>query len=200
MIARLRGELLEAGGGRVVVDCGGVGYEALVADAVILQLPPIGEPVDLHVRHVVREDSVTLYGFLDAYERRIFDLLTEVKGCGPKTSLAILSDLGAESASRAIAIQDGKLLCRATGVGPRLAERILLELKDKIREEELMSRAVSVGGRAAVHRYETKDELVDALLALGYRRQEAESAAASARDSADTIEEQLKEALRSLKR
>lgn len=200
MIARLRGELLESGAGRVVVDCGGVGYEALVPEAVLAQLPAVGQAVDLHVRQVFREDSVTLYGFLDSFERRIFDLLTEVKGCGPKTSLAILSDVGAESASRAIAGQDAKLLCRASGVGPRLAERILLELKDKIREEELVRMASRSTGSAVVHRLEVKDELVDALVALGYRRLEAEAAASSARDSADSIEDQIKEALRSLRR
>ena len=200
MIARLRGELLECGSGRIVVDAGGVGYEALVAEAVLLQMPPLGQQVDIHVRQVIREDSSTLYGFLDPFERRIFDLLTEVKGCGPKTALALLSDVGASPASHAIATQDVKALCQASGVGPKLAERILLELKDKIREEELVRRMTSSGARAVVQPILPKDELVDALLALGYRRQEAEIAAAGARESAESIEDQLKEALRSLRR
>jgi len=185
----------------VTVDVGGVGYEVLVPDSVWLQLPTVGETIELRTRQVFREDGVTLYGFMNVWQRRLFDLLTEVKGCGPKISLSLIGQLGEESVARAIVGQDSKALVRAQGVGPRLAERIILELKDKIVEENLarmVDQAVSV--RAVATSSERDDELVDALIALGYRRLEAESAARQARDEAATVEDQLKAALRSLSR
>lgn len=197
MIGRLRGEVLEAGAGMVVVDVGGVGYELLVPESVLARMPAVGLSVDLRVRQVFREDSVTLYGFLDAFQRRLFDLLREVKGCGPKIALTLLGQLGEHEVVNAILIQDPAMLVRATGVGPKLGERIILELKAKVQEEALL---MKVGGRAAVQPLGTDDELLDALLALGYRKPEAEAAAEKARAEADTVEEQIRVALRGLRR
>lgn len=200
MIARIRGELLEAGDGRVIVDAGGVGYEVLVPESVLATLPPIGERVDLQRRQIFREDSVSLYGFESAFQRRLFDLLNGVKGCGPKTSLGVIGSLGEETTAAAIAGQDTRTLTRASGVGPRLAERIIVELRDLV-QQELTTERISgrpVGARPSVG--PVADELVDALLALGYRRNEAESAAVEAREQGATVEEQLKIALRSLSR
>jgi Holliday junction DNA helicase RuvA len=201
VIARLRGELLEIEAGRLVVDAGGVGYEVLVPETLVGRLPELGSAVDLVIRQVFREDGVTLYGFAEPFERRLFDLLTEVKGCGPKTGLAVLGELGADGAATAIATQDAKSLCRASGVGPRLAERIILELKDKVQQEALGRKiGLSQAARAVVQTASQADELVDALLALGYKRIEAEQAADLAREQAPTVEEQLKIALRSLRK
>ncbi len=197
MIARLRGELLEVGDGVVVVEAGGVGYEVMVPDSVLLALPPVGERVDLTIRQVFREDGVALYGFAEPFERRLFDLLLEVKGCGPKIGLALLGQLGADAVAGAIQAQDTRALCRATGVGPRLAERIALELRDKIQEEALARKARTASRRPTAA---PDDELVDALLSLGYRRAEAEAAAEQARAQAEGVEEQLRIALRSLAR
>ncbi|MEJ5170641.1 MAG: Holliday junction branch migration protein RuvA, partial [Fimbriimonadales bacterium] len=193
MIARLRGELLEVGDGVVVVEAGGVGYEVMVPDSVLLALPPVGERVDLTIRQVFREDGVALYGFAEPFERRLFDLLLEVKGCGPKIGLALLGQLGADAVAGAIQAQDTRALCRATGVGPRLAERIALELRDKIQEEALARKARTASRRPTAA---PDDELVDALLSLGYRRAEAEAAAEQARAQAEGVEEQLRIALR----
>lgn len=193
--------MLEAGDGRVVVEAGGVGYEVMLPESVMLQMPPIGADVDLRIRQVFREDGVTLYGFIDPFERRLFDLLTEVKGCGPKTGLAVLGDVGAEVAATAIAGQDAKTLTQASGVGPRLAERIILELKDKIQQEAFQRKVAFAGGaKAAIRVSVPSDELVDALIALGYRRPEAEQAADYARAQAESVEEQLPIALRSLRK
>lgn len=197
MIGRLRGEVLEAGGGMVVVDVGGVGYELLVPESVLSRMPAVGSSVELRVRQVFREDSATLYGFLDAFQRRLFDLLREVKGCGPKIALTLLGQLGEHEVVNAILVQDPAMLVRATGVGPKLGERIILELKNKVQEEALL---MKVGGRAAVQPLTTDDELLDALLALGYRKPEAEIAAEKARAEADTVEEQIRVALRGLRR
>jgi len=196
MIGRIRGELLEAQGSTATVDVNGVGYELQVPDAVLLQLPGLGEHVDLYSRMVVREDSITLYGFITAEQRRLFDLLTGVSGCGPKSGLALIGQLGEETVTAAILAADAKTLARATGVGPRLAEKIIIDLKDKVQQEQLL-RKVASASRPVIAVKE--DELVDALMALGYRRNEAESAADKARGQADTVEEQLRFALRELR-
>ncbi len=197
MISRLRGTLLEIDGSYAVVEAGGVGYEVSVPESVAHALPPIGTETILLIRHVIREDSQALYGFLEAYERRMFDLLLEVKGCGPRIAQALLGQLGADATAGAIAAQDVRALSRANGVGPRLAERIIVELKEKVGQEQFLRR---VTGAATKQAPATRSsELVDALLALGYRRSEAEAAARDAQTGADSVEEQLKLALRSLR-
>jgi holliday junction DNA helicase RuvA len=193
MIARLRGEVIEVGNGRLVVDCAGVGYEVSVPQS-LLFMAPLGSRPEIFVRQTVREDEWALYGFETAAQRRMFDLLRDVKGCGPKTSLAALSELGDDGVAAATTTQELRALTRVSGIGPRLAERILVELRDAVQEAELARRAESPG-RAAVD-----DELVAALLALGYRRSDAETAAQTARSQAEDVEGQLKAALRSLSR
>lgn len=197
MIGRLRGELLELGGSLAVVDAGGVGYEVQVPESLALAMPPLGDRVDLFVRQIFREDGVTLYGFADAAERRLFDLLLGVKGCGPRIAMALLGQVGGDAIVRAVAMQDSRSLARANGVGPKLAERIILETKDKIAEEALVRKieASSPGRKPPAG-----DEVVEALLALGYRRNEAETAAREVFDQAASVEERVLLALRSLSR
>ena len=198
MIGRLRGELVDVENGMAVVDVGGVGYEVQLPDAVVIQLPMIGEEVTLLIRQIFREDGVSLYGFKLPFQRRLFDLLLSVKGCGPKVGLALIGQVGEDAVATAILAQDSKTLTRATGVGARLGERIILELKDKIQEESFLRKvsAVVVTPKRAV----VSDELVDALLGLGYRRGEAESAATEAKEQATDVQEQLRIALRLLSR
>jgi Holliday junction DNA helicase RuvA len=198
MIGRLRGELLDVENGMVVIDAGGVGYEVQLPDAVVVQLPKIGERVDLLIRQIFREDGVSLYGFLLPFQRRLFDLLLSVKGCGPKVGLALIGQVGEDAVASAILAQDAKTLTRATGVGARLGERIILELKDKIQEETFMRKVAAT--TPVVRRALPSDELVDALLSLGYRRNEAESAASEAREQASDVQEQIRVALRLLQR
>src|SRR5471030_658301 len=115
MIGRLRGELLDVDGSMVVVDAGGVGYEVQLPDAVIVQLPLIGERVDLLTRQIFREDGVSLYGFLLPFQRRLFDLLLSVKGCGPKVGLALIGSIGEEAIVSAVSLEDARALARAPG-------------------------------------------------------------------------------------
>ncbi|HVT11421.1 MAG TPA: Holliday junction branch migration protein RuvA [Fimbriimonadaceae bacterium] len=199
MIGRLRGELIEVEGSFAVIDCGGVGYEVALPEAVLVQLPPPGERVDILTRQIFREDGVFLYGFLQPFQRRLFDLLLTVKACGPKVALSLLGQVGEEAVASAILVQDPKALTRASGVGPKLAERIVLELKDKMQEEAAM-RKIEAAIPAARPRQAPADELVEALMALGYTRKEADVAAAGARDAAEAVPDQLKIALRSLQR
>ncbi len=196
MIGRLRGHLVEIEGNTALVDVSGVGYEVMLPELVLMRLPAPGEAVELRIRQIFREDGVSLYGFLEPFQRRVFDLLIEVKGCGPKIGLALIGQLGEEAVASAILAQDARTLARATGVGPRLAERIILELKDKMAGEAFQRKVeASLPTKAPV-----EDELVDALLALGYRRAEAETAAIEAREQASSVEDQLRHALRTLKR
>ena len=182
----------------VVVDAGGVGYEVQVPDAVIVRLPVIGERVDLLIRQIFREDGVSLYGFLLPFQRKLFDLLLSVKGCGPKVGLALIGQVGEDAVATAILAQDAKILTPATGVGARLGERIILELKDKIQEESFLRK---IEAAAPVRKpAPPADELVDALLTLGYRRNEAEAAANEARQQSHDVQEQIRAALRLLQR
>jgi holliday junction DNA helicase RuvA len=197
VIGRLRGELADLEGTLAVIDCGGVGYEVVLPEAALGFLPKIGEDVTLIIRQVVREDGVTLYGFTNSFERRLFDLLVGVNGCGPKSALALLGQVGEDTVVAAILASDPKPLIRATGVGPKLAERILLELKDKVQEEALRRKIqVATKPKPAT----VTDEVIDALLALGYRRNEAEAAAAIAAEHAIDVEGQVRHALRTLKK
>lgn len=186
--------MIEAVNGRIVVDASGVGYEVQVPESVFLAVGRVGADVDLRIRQVFREDGHFLFGFLNAEQRRLFDLLTDVKGCGPKISLAAISELGENGVVSAIATQDTRMLARTPGIGLKLAERIVVELKDKVAELSLIQRAaVTISQPPA-------DEVVDALIALGYRRQEAEDAASQAKADADSVEGQIRSALRRLAR
>ena len=191
MIGRLRGEVIEVDGGRALVECGGVGYEVLIPESVAFLLS-VGAETTLLTRQTFREDAVALYGFAEPFQRRLFDLLTTVTGCGPKVAMALVGQ-GEDVVATAILAGDARILRRAAGVGAKLAERILLELKDKIQEETFM-RKVGAAARPG-KKAPTEDELVEALLALGYRRNEAEGAAERARDQADNVQGQIRAAL-----
>jgi Holliday junction DNA helicase RuvA len=161
---------------------------------VLLAVGHLGQDVDLRIRQVFREDGQYLFGFINAEQRRLFDLLTDVKGCGPKISLAAISTLGENGVVAAIASQDVRMLARTPGIGLKLAERIAVELRDKVAELALVQKA------AVTARHMPEDEVVDALLALGYRRNEAETAASEAKQEAETVEDQVRAALRRLAR
>jgi len=201
MIARLRGELLEIAPPHLVVDVQGVGYEVMVPEHVLAMNPTLGMPVDLTIRQVFREDGVTLYGFSDSTERQVFDLMTGVNGCGPKTGLSLLSMVGTDAALSAIVTGDAKVLTRASGVGAKLAERLILELKDKV-QELMIRRKVGYSGSSAVTKVApvVSDELIEALMNLGCRRNEADNVAAQAREQSDDLQEQIVIALRLLKK
>ena len=196
MIGRIRGELLEKSAGFAVVDCNGVGYEVSVPESVMVQMPGTGARVDLYIRQVFREDGVSLYGFLSQFERRVFDLLLEVKGCGPKVGLALLGQLGAGLVAQSVVASDARTLCQATGVGQRLADRIILEIKPKMTEE------IGATNLAVVTTSPTKatdDELISALMGLEVKKAEAEWAASQI-DPNLSIQEKIKLALNLIRR
>ena len=180
MIARLTGNAEVIGDDRAIVDVGGVGYLVFCSSRTLERLR--GEPATarLHVETHVREDHINLYGFLDAAEHEWFRLLTTVQGVGARVALAILSVLAPDDILRAIASADRTAVARANGVGPKLAGRIVAELKDKIGGMAL-GPAASLADSAAGGDASTVDgDAVSALVNLGYGRSEAFAAVARA--------------------
>jgi Holliday junction DNA helicase RuvA len=133
VISYLRGRLIENNGEAVVMDVGGVGYQVLVSGATLGGLPPVGAETQLHVHsHFVKDDPIRLYGFTDADERRLFQTLIDVQGVGPRVALAILAGLPHDELVRAIVTGDVARLTQVKGVGRKIAERLALELREKI--------------------------------------------------------------------
>jgi Holliday junction DNA helicase RuvA len=131
MIGRLRGVLVEIGEDEALVDVMGVGYLVRCGDRTLSRLPPVGEEVVVHVESQTREDGVRLYGFLAREERSAFNVLQAVQGVGPKAALSVLDVLPPAELASAVAREDKAAVARAQGVGPKLAQRIVVELKDK---------------------------------------------------------------------
>ena len=175
MIAHLKGRLDSTGIDHAVIDVGGVGYLVGASAKTLAAIGPVGEAVMLHTEMLVAEDFIRLVGFATASERDWFRLLTGVQGVGARVALAILSALDPADLSRAIATQDKAMVARANGVGPKLAERIVRELKDKIG-------GVAIGGATPIAASGTSADAVSALLNLGFRPAEASGAVAAAEE------------------
>ncbi len=178
MIARLTGRIDSTAEDSVVIDVAGVGYLVYCSARTLGALPPAGEAASLHVETHVREDHIHLYGFENLAERDWFRLLTTVQGVGTRVALAILSALSAERLSDALIAGDGDMLTQAPGVGPKLAGRIVAELKDKaVPAGESFART---GDGARTGDPDALDDAVSALVNLGYRRGEAFGAVSEA--------------------
>ncbi len=179
MIARLRGRVAQLGDDHVVVDtggeAGGVGYLVHCAAKTLGRLPGLGQVVELRIVTQVREDSITLYGFETAIEEQWFGILQGIQGVGARLALALLSVLEPDAIARAIAAQDAKALTRANGVGPRLAARIVAELKDRVAKlGPVPATAAAARSRPAVAAAPGPvEDALQALEQLGYGRSEA---------------------------
>ncbi len=169
MIAKLSGRLDSSGDGWAVIDVGGVGYLVFCAGRTLAAMPNEGGAVSLQIETVVREDQFNLYGFLDRREREWFRLLRTVQSVGAKMALAILGLLSPDELALAIAARDKAALTRVSGVGPKLAERMLTELKDKA---PVGAMPVSIAGAASGGSSSATDA-VSVLVNLGYRQSEA---------------------------
>lgn len=200
MIAQLRGLLVSKAPGQIVIDVNGVGYQVFVPLSTFYQLPEIHQEVRLRVYTHVREDAIQLYGFHTPEERITFELLTGVSGIGPRLAANILSGIAVEEFIPAVLEGDTARLKAIPGVGRKTAERIILELKDKVREVPCASR-VTIGHQPSPERDRTIEDVVSALLNLGCSRKEASIAAEAAHhavgDGAD-FEKFVKEALKHL--
>jgi holliday junction DNA helicase RuvA len=173
MIAHLRGRLFARQPGHAIVEAAGVGYEVIISIPTFTALPAEGAEVSLHIYTQVREDILALYGFLDLKEKRLFERLITVTGVGPKLAVTILSGLNPERTVAAIRAQDHATLTHIPGVGKKLAERLVVELKDKLEDMAVAPVAVTSAGPAA-------EDVLSALTNLGYQRLAAQKAIESA--------------------
>jgi holliday junction DNA helicase RuvA len=186
LIAQLTGTVARVVGSAVVLDVNGVGYRVAVPVSVLEQLPIGGtEKVTLVTHLQVREDDLSLYGFLDDTNLKVFELLLTVSGVGPKVALALLSALSAEDLARAVSANDTRTLTRVPGVGARTAQRIALDLKEKFAALGFERRVETIANREAVRQgdagQDTLEDVVSALENLGYNKNDARRAADSAR-------------------
>lgn len=170
MIEYLSGKLIDKNPTRAVISAGGVGYALLISLATYEALPAVGSQAELYAYLVVREDALTLFGFSTVAERDMFLLLTSVTGVGPKLAISILSGTGVDVLKENIARGNAAALTRLPGIGKKIAERVALELREKITAVDSAT-ALPAGGR-----HEIRDEALAALIALGYNRAGAEKA------------------------
>jgi len=170
MIAYLNGVLAEKTPASVIVECGGVGYEALIPLSTFDRLPAAGDKVKLFTCHVVREDDEALFGFATPEEREMFSKVTAVSGVGPKTALAVLSGFTIGDLQLAISQGDAKRIATVKGIGRKTAERIVVELKDKVNPIEALANSSAVSGSS--QRTVLRDAML-ALAALGFSEENA---------------------------
>jgi Holliday junction DNA helicase RuvA len=196
MIAHLEGRLEYKGQDRVVIDVGGVGYDVRVPTHLYDLLPIEGEKCKVFIHTYFREeDGTSLYGFTTWQDREFFKLLMTVSGVGPKVALGIMSSITASNLAEAIVIEDVKALTRVNGVGKKMAQRLILELKDKVADMAIESHAKKPAGDMV------SEDAASALVALGYSRQAATAAVTKARESMagpSKVEELIKTSLRYL--
>ena len=191
MIGRLSGILLEKNPPQVLLDVGGVGYEVDVPMSTFYNLPKIGEKVSLFTQLIVREDAHLLYGFATESERATFKQLLKVSGVGPKVGLAVLSGMSVNDLAEAVATQESGRLTRVPGIGKKTAERLLLELKDKLKVDV----RITVGGEIA--KPSSAADILNALMSLGYNEKEALYAIKQLPKEV-TVSEGIRHALKSL--
>ena len=207
MIHFIHGTLSDVAEGLVVVEAAGVGYGIHVPATVIGALPPIGEDIKIYTYFSLTQNGVDLYGFLSPEDREMFTMLLTVSGIGPKGALGILSALTPDDLRMAIVTGDSKAISRAPGVGNKTAQRVVLELKDKLDATEVFSSAldhghgagVAVDAGAAAGVYGAQKEAVEALVALGYSNVEASRAVKKVELSEGmTVDQILKASLKNL--
>ncbi|HEX4581471.1 MAG TPA: Holliday junction branch migration protein RuvA, partial [Acidobacteriaceae bacterium] len=175
--AHLRGRLFSKQPQQAIVEAAGVGYDVAISVSTYTSLPAEGAEVSLHIHTQVREDTLALYGFIERNDKRIFERLITVSGVGPKLAITIQSGLPADRLVAALRAQDHATLTRIPGVGKKLAERLVVELKDKLEDMAVAAPAVAAAGPAA-------EDVLSALVNLGYQRPSAQKAieAAVAKD------------------
>ena len=196
MIGRLHGVLLRKEPPALLVDVGGVGYELEAPMTTFYELPPVGEMVTLYTHLVVREDAHLLYGFAREGQRRLFRELLKVNGVGPRVALAVLSGLSDAEFSRCVAEEDIARLTKVPGIGRKTAERLVIEMRDKLSADIAGPAAVSATGPAAPA--DPVSEAVSALVSLGYKPNEASRAVRGVPSKGLSAEEIIRQALKGM--
>jgi len=192
MIAHLRGRLLSKHPNQAIVETGGVGYDVVISVPTYSDLPGAGSEVALHIHTHVREDQIALYGFLHSAEKHLFEKLITVSGIGPKLAITILSGMAAEAMVAAIRGNDVARLTKIPGIGKKTAERMVLELRDKL--------PVATGATVLPTLSAVEDDVLSALINLGYQRPAAEKALEKAPKSSQSFDVIFREALAALTR
>jgi Holliday junction DNA helicase RuvA len=165
MIGSLRGKLTSRQPAAIIIECAGVGYEVATPMSTFLELPPVGAEVFLYMHLLVREDAQTLYGFATEEEKQLFRTLLKISGVGAKMGLAILSAMTVRDFERCVQADDAAMLVRIPGVGNKTAERLIIEMRDKIDKAPLQAVAARAGGDEV----DPRSLAVDALVSLGYK-------------------------------
>jgi Holliday junction DNA helicase RuvA len=194
MISRLTGTLAAKRAPQILIDCNGVGYEADVSMTTFYQLPEVGQQLSIWTHLLIKDDSHSLVGFSGEAERRLFRQLIRINGVGPKMALAILSGIDDQQFALCIANGDVAMLTRLPGVGKKTAERLIIEMRDKV--DVLMSDSASPALTTSNH--SAASEAVEALQALGYRALDAEKMISRAQqhsEAADSASQMIKLAL-----
>ena len=200
MYAFIKGELAEINTDHIVIEAGGIGYQVFISLQTFDYLPSVGENLKIYTYLYLREDAMILYGFLTKDDLELFKLLISVSGIGPKGGLAILSTLEADDLRFAILSGDAKAISKAPGVGGKTAQRVILELKDKLSlEDAFEAKTEHVQKNAAAAGGSVKNDAVMALTALGYSSTESLKAVSAVEITEDMdVEEVLKAALKHL--
>lgn len=201
MISYVKGELVVIEEDKVVIDVNGVGFGIFMPAESMNMLPSIGEDIRLHTYMNVREDAMQLFGFLTRDDLEVFKLLIGVSGIGPKGGLSILSQLSADDLRFAVMANDAKTIAKAPGIGKKTAEKLIIELKDKLNIEDVLQKSVnqdvitsSVSGTSEIQK-----EAIQALVALGYGQTDSMKAVKGvAIDEDTTVEDLLKLALKNM--
>lgn len=172
MIYSVHGKLISKSNGLAIVECAGVGYACRTTQITLSEIGSVGDEVMLYTHLSVREDAAELFGFADMQELHCFEMLTSVSGVGPKAALAILSDLPADRFALIVASGDSKTLTKSKGIGAKTAQRIVLELKDKISKENKGSDWRVLSESAVCQNNSDLEDAVSALMVLGYSQEE----------------------------
>lgn len=200
MFSYIKGELAEINNDHIVIDRDGIGFQIFVPMLVFEHLPAIGSEIKIHIYFQVREDAFVLYGFLDKDELDMFKLLIGVSGIGPKGGLGILSAITVDDLRFAILSGDAKAIAKAPGIGAKTAQRVILELKDKVDFEEAFEKKLEHSADSRFPADDTaqiRNDAVLALVALGYSQTESLKAVTKVEISGDMeIEDVLKKALK----
>ena len=197
MFHYIKGRLTMKFDGGVVIEAAGIGYEIFVPDNSPAYLAKDGDVLTLYTAMIVREDDVSIYGFVEKESLRLFRKLMTVSGVGAKAAVSVLSCMPLSELKKAIAFEDAKALTRANGIGKKTAERIILELKDKLANMG-GDMAGEIQGMDTIAATDEKTEAVNALMALGYTKAEAMSAMLHVKDTGLSAEEYVKKALKQI--
>ena len=196
MFAYIKGNLVEKTNTYVVVETAGIGYKIFMSQTAINSLQNLGEEVKIYTHYYVREDNISLYGFLSNEELKMFELLLQVSGIGAKSAIAMLSQITPSSFALAVISNDVSKLVKIPGIGKKSAERIILELKDKLKNEQAIAKTEEV--KAVINKTEEDDEVIEALQVLGYNKKEIVKALEGLDRANLGIEDTIKQVLKLL--